>query len=578
MNFDNQTVTMKKRWVRAALANQETTDLLAQELNIDPDLAQVLAQRGISSFDEAREYFRPQMSRLHDPFLMKDMQKAIDRIDAALKNNEKILVYGDYDVDGTTAVALTYHFFSQFTAQIAYYIPDRHKEGYGISTTGIDYAHTEGFSLIIALDCGIKSIDQIAYAKESGIDFIICDHHTPGDSLPEAIAILDPKRNDCTYPFKELAGCGIGFKLAQAYSISHDLPAEKYEQYIDLVMVSIAADIVPVTDENRILAYHGLIKLNTNPCVGLKALMDSSGKNKDYTLTDVVFSLAPRINAAGRMDHANQSVKMLLCTEDNLAQEQSLFINLQNTERKTSDQHITKEALALIGDCEVLINKSTTVVYHEDWNKGVIGIVASRLTEKYYRPTVVLTKSNGLLTGSARSVAGFDLYEALVGCEDLLVQFGGHKFAAGLTIKPENIESFADRFEEIVKSTITDDLLCPEISIDNEIQLSQIDGKFQRIVAQMAPFGPQNMAPVFISNQVTFVGRPYVVGTKHLKFSIKQQNSPIFDCIGFGMAEEYEHLLQPNQPFSVCYTIEENVWKTQKRLQLNIKGIKLAEQ
>lgn len=566
---------MKKRWVQAKKGNPETADLLAQKLNIDKSLAEILVERGIWSFDDARAYFRPEMAKLHDPFLMKDMDKAIERIDTALNSNEKILIYGDYDVDGTTSVALAYSFFSQFTMHIAYYIPDRHKEGYGISTTGIDYAKTQGFSLIVALDCGIKSTDKIAYANSLGIDFIICDHHLPGDELPVAVAILDPKRADCPYPFKELAGCGIGFKLAQAYCMKHQLPPEQYERYIDLVMVSIAADIVPVEDENRILAYHGLIKLNTNPCTGLKALMDISGKNKDYTLTDVVFSLAPRINAAGRMDHANQAVKMLLCTEDDPALEQSVLINLQNTERKTSDQSITAEALALIGECEILMNKRTTVVYHESWNKGVIGIVASRLTEKYYRPTVVLTKSNGLLTGSARSVAGFDLYEALLGCEDLLVQFGGHKFAAGLTMKPENIDFFADRFEEIVKATITEDLLCPEIRIDNEIQLSQIDGKFQRIIAQMAPFGPHNTAPVFVSNGVSFVGRPFVVGIKHLKLTVKQQNSPIFDCIAFGMAEEYEHLLQPNQTFSVCYTIEENVWKAQKRLQLNIKGIKL---
>lgn len=566
---------MKKRWVQAVQGNTETTDLLARELNIDKSLAGILVQRDISSFDEARNYFRPEMASLHDPFLMKDMTKAIERIDRALENKEKILVYGDYDVDGTTSVALAYSFFSQFTDAIAYYIPDRHKEGYGISTTGIDYANANGFSLIIALDCGIKSTDKVAYANTLGIDFIICDHHLPGDELPAAAALLDPKRNDCSYPFKELAGCGIGFKLAQAYCIQHGLPAVRYEQYIDLVMVSIAADIVPVCDENRILAYHGLVKLNTNPSMGLKALMDISGKNKDYTLTDVVFTLAPRINAAGRMDHASQAVKMLLCTEDDLAQEQSLLINLQNTERKTSDQHITAEALALIGECDILINKKTTVVYHESWNKGVIGIVASRLTEKYYRPTVVLTKSNGLLTGSARSVTGFDLYEALLGCEDLMVQFGGHKFAAGLTIRPEHIDAFAERFENIVAASITEELLCPEIRIDDEIMLSQIDGKFQRIIAQMAPFGPQNMAPVFVSHNVTIVGRAFVVGTKHLKLSIKQQNSTIFECIGFGMAEEYEHLLQPNQPFSVCYTIEENVWKEQKRLQLNIKGIKL---
>lgn len=568
-------ITMKKRWVQAVQANLEKTELLAQNLNIDHSLAQILVQRGIATFDEAKDFFRPQMSKLHDPFLMRDMYKAIERIDKALKNKEKILIYGDYDVDGTTSVALAFSFFNQFTSDIEYYIPDRHKEGYGISTVGIDYAKAKDFSLIIALDCGIKSVDKIAYANDLGIDFIICDHHLPGEDLPAAVAVLDPKRSDCPYPFKELAGCGIGFKLAQAYCIAHNLPAEQYERYIDLVMVSIAADIVPVEDENRILAYHGLIKLNTNPCMGLKALMEISGKNKDYTLTDVIFSLAPRINAAGRMDHANQAVKMLLCTERGLAEEQSLFINIQNTDRKTSDQSITAEALALIGECEVLINKKTTVVYHEDWNKGVIGIVASRLTEKYYRPTVVFTKSNGMLTGSARSVAGYDLYEALLNCQDLMVQFGGHKFAAGLTIKPENIDVFTDRFEETVKRTITDDLLTPQIGIDNEINLSQIDGKFQRIIAQMAPFGPHNTAPVFRSNDVTFVGQPFVVGTKHLKLSIKQQNSAIFECIGFGMAEEYEPLLQPNRPFSICYTIEENVWRAQKRLQLNIKGIKI---
>lgn len=565
---------MKKRWVQAAKGNTETTDLLAQQLNIDKSLAEILVQRGISSFDIARDYFRPKMSQLYDPFLMKDMDKAIERIDAAFVKREKILIYGDYDVDGTTSVALAFSFFSQFTSEIEYYIPDRHKEGYGISTTGIDYAAKNGFSLIIALDCGIKSNDKIAYANTLNIDFIICDHHLPGDELPAGVAVLDPKRNDCPYPFKELAGCGIGFKLAQAYCYTHQLPAEKYEQYIDLVMVSIAADIVPVIDENRILAYHGLIKLNTQPCIGLKALMEISGKNKDYTLTDVVFTLAPRINAAGRMDHAAEAVKMLVCTESTLAQEQSLLINLQNTERKTSDQNMTAEALALIEDCEILVNKKTTVVYHESWNKGVIGIVASRLIEKYYRPTVVLTASNGLLTGSARSVAGFDLYEALLGCEDLLVQFGGHKFAAGLTIKPENIQLFSDRFENIVASTITDDLLSPEINIDTEIEFRQIDGKFQRILAQMAPFGPLNAAPIFVSRNVFITGKPYVVGTKHLKLNLKQQNSIIFESIGFGLAA-YESLLQPNQSFSVCYTVEENIWKDQRRLQLNIKAIEI---
>lgn len=568
---------MKKRWVQAVKGKVETTDSLAQQLNIDTSLAEILVQRGITSFQESKDFFRPQLTQLYDPFLMKDMDKAISRIDLALAAGENIMIYGDYDVDGTTSVALAYSFFGQFTKNIEYYIPDRHKEGYGISTAGIDYAKAKGITLIIALDCGIKSNDKIDYANTLHIDFIICDHHLPGDELPAAVAILDPKRLDCPYPFKELAGCGIGFKLAQAYCQTHNLPAENYERYLDLVMVSIAADIVPIVDENRTLAYFGLIKLNTNPCTGLKALMDSCGKNKDFTITDVVFTLAPRINAAGRMDHGNQAVKMLLCTADTLAAEQSLFINIQNTDRKISDQHITAEALALIDESEILINKKTTVVYNEHWNKGVIGIVASRLTEKYYRPTVVLTLSNGMLTGSARSVPGYDLYEALLCCADLLEQFGGHKFAAGMTIKPENIEAFADRFENVVAATITENLLCPEIFIDNEISLTQIDGKFQRILAQMAPFGPMNPAPVFVSHDVYYTGRPYIVGTKHLKLSIKQQNSAIFETIGFGLAE-FEQLLQPDQPFSICYTIEENVWKEQKRLQLNIKAIEINNQ
>jgi single-stranded-DNA-specific exonuclease len=564
---------MEKRWVQAVKGNQENADLLAQQLTIDRSLAEILVQRGIDSFDKARDFFRPQMAHLHDPFLMKDMDKAVSRIDAALQNGEKILIYGDYDVDGTTSVALTYSFFNGFTKAIEYYIPDRHKEGYGISTEGIDYAAANGFKLIIALDCGIKSVEKVAYAGTLGVDFIICDHHLPGDVLPDAAAVLDPKRADCNYPFKELAGCGIGFKLAQAYCQKHQLPQEKYEQYLDLVMVSIAADIVPVEGENRILAHHGLVKLNKKPCTGLKALMEISGKNKDYTLTDVVFVLAPRINAAGRMDHASQAVKMLICDEDLLAQEQSSFINLQNTERKTSDQNMTAEALALIGDCEILMGKKTTVVYHESWNKGVIGIVASRLIEKYYRPTVVLTASNGLLTGSARSVAGFDLYEALLACQDLLIQFGGHKFAAGLTLKPENIALFSERFENIVAATITEELLRPELGIDAAIEFSQITPKFQRIIAQMAPFGPHNLAPVFVTHDVFVIVKPQVVGIKHLKLMLKQQNSIIFEAIGFGLAE-YESLLQPNEPFSVCYTVEENVWKDKRSLQLNIKAIK----
>lgn len=563
---------MKKRWVQAETGDKEKRDLLAQQLNIDPSLAEVLVQRGIHSFDEARFFFRPSLQDLHDPFLMKDMEKAIERIDLALATQERILIYGDYDVDGTTAVTLAYSFFKQFTSEIEYYIPDRHKEGYGISKQGIDYASENQFTLIIALDCGIKSVEMIDYANSLGVDFIICDHHLPGLTLPAAVAVLDPKRADCPYPFKELAGCGIGFKLAQAYCMTHGLGAGCYEKYMDLVMVSIAADIVPVVDENRILAYHGLIQLNTNPCTGLKALMETTGRKKSFTLTDVVFTLAPRINAAGRMDHAREAVKMMLCEEKESADVQSLLINLQNTERKTSDQNITAEALELIGTCEILMNKKTTVVYNEAWNKGVIGIVASRLTETYFRPTIVLTHSNGYLNGSARSVPGFDLYEALLSCSDLLVQFGGHKFAAGLSMLPENLEKFSERFEQTVSATITDDMLCQEIKIDTEINLDQITAKFQRIIAQMAPFGPGNMAPVFVSHGLELMGKVFIVGDNHIKLSVKQQNSPIFDCIGFGLAE-YERILTRGKPFSMCYTIEENVWKDQHRIQLNIKGI-----
>ncbi len=565
---------MEKRWVQIDQGAQETSEKLALELNIDPSLATLLTQRGINTFEEARHFFRPQLAQLHDPFLMKDMEQAITRINSALQQNERILIYGDYDVDGTTAIALTYSFFSQFTEAIAYYVPDRHKEGYGISTIGIDYAKANGFTLIIALDCGIRSVAQIDYAQQLGIDFIICDHHLPGDELPKAVAVLDPKRDDCAYPFKELSGCGIGFKLAQAYCQLHELPDQNYEQYLDLCMVSIAADIVPIVDENRVLAYFGLLKLNSSPCTGLKALMQIAGKTENYNITDVVFLLAPRINAAGRMGHAKDAVKMLLSDELLLADEQSILINLQNTERKSFDQDITQEALAIIEQSEILINRKTTVVFQATWNKGVIGIVASRLTEKYYRPTIVLTESNGKYTGSARSVLGYDLYEALLACSDLLEQFGGHKYAAGLTLKPENLQAFSEKFEEVVANSISPNLLVPEIKIDTTLDLAQIDGKFYRILSQMGPFGPQNMAPVFVSHGVSLAGNPQIVGTNHLKLSIKQQNSAIFEGIAFGLGE-FEKLLQPKQPFAVCYTIEENVWRDKKRLQLNIKGIKI---
>jgi len=572
MTNDNKD-EMEKRWAQVEIGDRNISDALARELNIDPTLAQILTQRGISTFEEARYFFRPQLTHLHDPFLMKGMEEAIERIKLALQKNERILIYGDYDVDGTTAVALTFSFFKQFTDYIAYYIPDRHKEGYGISTVGIDYASENGYSLIIALDCGIRSVDKVDYASTLGIDFIICDHHLPGTEIPSAIAVLDPKQSDCNYPFKELSGCGIGFKLAQAFCIAMNLPDSHYEQYVDLTMVSIAADIVPIVDENRVLAHYGLLKLNENPCAGLSALMKVGGKTTTYNITDVVFILAPRINAAGRMGHGNEAVKMLLCEEDT-ALAQSNLINEQNTDRKSFDQNITIEALAIIEESEVLRNKKTTVVYHESWNKGVIGIVASRLIEKYYRPTIVLTESNGFYTGSARSVAGYDLYEALVECSELLEQFGGHKFAAGLTIKAENLIAFSEKFEEIVASTIDSNLLMPEIIIESELKLEQINAKFYRVLTQMGPFGPQNMNPIFVSHGISLVGTPQIVGTNHLKLSIKQQNSAIFESIAFNLAT-FEQNLRPDSLFSVCYTIEENVWKEKRKLQLNIKGIKI---
>ena len=565
---------MEKNWSIAEEKNTTKAEILARELNINECLAKILVQRGIYDFENARNFFRPQLSKLHDPFLMKDMDRAIERISKALKNEEGIMVYGDYDVDGTTAVALTYHFFSQFTSNITYYIPDRHKEGYGISKEGIDFAASNNYSLIIALDCGIRSVDKVDYAKQFGIDFIICDHHLPAEKIPSAVAVLDPKREDCNYPFKELSGCGIGFKLVQAYCKANNLPSKKYECYLDLCMVSIAADIVAIVDENRILAHFGLLKINENPCHGLQALMQISGKTNTYDITDVVFKIAPRINAAGRMGDAKNAVKILLSNEVRLADEQSLFINAQNTERKSFDQNITAEALALIESDENLINKKSTVVFKNDWNKGVIGIVASRLIETYYRPTIVLTESNGNYTGSARSVEGYDLYEALLACSHLLEQFGGHKYAAGLTLKPENLNLFIQKFEEVVAATITPDLLQPEIKINCELDLTQVDAKFHRVLMQMGPFGPENMAPVFVSKNVKMIRNPQIVGTNNLKLFINQQNSSIFECIGFGLGE-FERKLQINQPFDVCYSIEENVWNDKKRLQLNLKGIKI---
>lgn len=564
---------MQKRWVELEVENLTAIAELQESLKIDSILADLLVKRGINNYEESRYFFRPGLDQLHNPFLMKDMDLAIARIELAIQSCEKILIYGDYDVDGTTSVALTYSFLKKHHSEIDFYIPDRYREGYGISTQGIDYAFENGYTLIIALDCGIKSVDKIAYANEKGVDFIICDHHLPGDILPAAIAVLDPKRSDCDYPYKELSGCGIGFKLIQAYALKNNLPFEDVSTYLDLVAVSIASDIVPITGENRVLAWFGLQKLNTDPCKGLSALMNISGRKDDLTITDVVFTIGPRINAAGRIDDAKHAVNLLIADNDAFAFEKGQIINTKNTERKEHDSLITEQALAMIDTNPELIDRKTTVVYNHDWHKGVIGIVASRLTEKYYRPTIVMTNSNGLAAGSARSVIGFDLYEALSECSDLLEQFGGHKYAAGLTMKTDNIPAFQQRFEEVVSRTITDEQLIQSINMDAEITLNHIDAKFFRILKQFEPFGPQNMAPIFLSRNVYTYGSASLAGSNHLKMCVHQDNQTYYNCIGFGLGE-FLPMINSGAPFDICYTIEENVWKEKRSIQLNIKGIR----
>jgi single-stranded-DNA-specific exonuclease len=566
---------MNKRWAIRDKADEQQVNALAEALNIDTVLSTLLINRGIRGYEDARLFFRPDLRHLHDPFLMKDMEKAVLRIEDAMENGEKIMIYGDYDVDGTTAVSAVYGFFKKLYDKLEYYIPDRYNEGYGISTQGIDYAAENGFKLVIALDCGIKSVDKIAYANTKGVDFIICDHHLPGAELPAAVAVLDSKRPDCEYPFKELSGCGIGFKLIQAYAEKNDIPFEAVTCYLDLVAISIACDIVHITGENRVLTSLGLQKINTDPCIGVKTLMEVAGKSSNYTISDVVFLLGPRINAAGRIDDAKHAVELLIATDENEAKEKSLLINVQNTERKGHDLHITDEALSIIDNDEVLIGRNSTVVFNEHWHKGVIGIVASRLTEKYYRPTIVLTRSNGYVAGSARSVIGFDLYEALCGCSDLLIQFGGHKYAAGLTMHPENITAFTNRFEEVVSATIKPEQLIQQIQIDAELRLSQVEPKFFRVLNQFAPFGPENMAPVFLTKNVYVSGNAGLVGSNHIKMTVIQEGSPGFDSIAFGHGE-YLSKLKKDVPFDICYTIEENIWRERRSIQLNIKGIRFT--
>lgn len=567
---------MQKRWAEIPLTTPELIPELQASLQINEVLARLLVLRGVHNYDEAHDFFRPNIHHLHDPFLMQDMEQAIERIEQAIAQQEKILVFGDYDVDGTTAVALVYRFFSKYYDQLEYYIPDRYLEGYGISYKGIDYAAENNFSLIIALDCGIKSVDHVAYAKAKGVDFIICDHHLPGRNLPDAVAVLDPKRADCSYPYKELAGCGIGFKLIQAYTQKNDLPFEDLEAYLDLVAVSIAADIVPIDGENRTLAWFGMKRLNEQPCAGLAALRSIAKQKPNYTLSDAVFQLGPRINAAGRIADAKQAVRLLSCNNQPEALEIAKLIDVHNDERRGHDSDITEQALTQLESGVDFKTRKSTVVFNEGWHKGVIGIVASRLTEKYYRPTVVLTQSNGVVAGSARSVMGFDLYEALLACTDLLEQFGGHKYAAGLTMKVENVPAFQQRFEEVVTASISDELLVQEISIDSPLNLAQIDAKFFRILSQFEPFGPKNMSPIFIASGVELAGAIGIVGETHLKMQVKQGDSNVFDCIGFGLGKLKEALLRSNS-FDMCFSIEENSWKDRRNIQLNIKDIRILE-
>lgn len=566
---------MQKRWAIKSVSDQGIVDVLSKELNINKILASLLVQRGITNKEEARQFFRPEIAHLHDPFLMKDMDIAVDRITTAIDNQEKILVYGDYDVDGTTSVAMMYSFLKSFYDKVAFYIPDRYSEGYGISFKGIDWAKEHGYSLVIALDCGIKANDKIEYANGLHIDFIICDHHLPGDTLPAAKATLDPKRLDCKYPYKELSGCGVGFKLVQAFALKNNIAFDDLLQYLDLVAVSIAADIVPVMGENRTLAYFGLQRLNKQPRPGLKAILEIANVKRDLTISDIVFVIGPRINAAGRLENGGRAVELLIANNADVAMIAGININVTNIERKTLDTSITEHALQIMKDEYASKDLRSTVIFHPEWHKGVIGIVASRLTEKYYRPTIVLTQSNGLATGSARSVKDFDIYTAIEKCSDLLEQFGGHKFAAGLTLKPENVPAFQHRFEQVVASSIEDHMLIPEIEIDAVIDFADITSSFYNILKQFAPFGPGNMAPVFKTEGVSDSGYSKVVGSNHLKLNLGQfDRKCIFDAIAFQRGEYHPKTTRGNI-FDVCYTVEENEWNGKTSLQLNVKEIAL---
>jgi single-stranded-DNA-specific exonuclease len=565
---------MQKRW-NILPADEEKVDSLFSSLKINRTLCRILVQRGLDNFDLSKKFFRPQLTDLHSPWLMKDMDKAVNRILLAFSQNEKILVFGDYDVDGTTSVACLYQFLKNRYEPVEFYIPHRYREGYGVSKAGIDYAKENGITLIISLDCGIKSVELITYAKELAIDFIVCDHHLPDQILPPAIAILNAKQIDCSYPYKELCGCGVGFKLATALSEKLNLPAESYLKYIDLVAIAIAADIVPMTGENRILAFYGLKKINEQPSPGLQAIMQLAGVQKQMFITNVVFMIAPRVNAAGRMDDAKKAVQLFIEQDPVKAMQFAEMLHSDNTDRKEMDSSITEEALDLLLNDVKNAHKKTTVVYQEHWHKGVVGIVASRLIEKFYRPTIVLTRSGNMVGGSARSVAGFNLYEAIHACREWLLGYGGHFAAAGMTLLPENVQPFADAFEKVVAATIPDELLVPEIVIDAPLLFSEITPALYQILQQMEPVGPENMRPVFITKNVWDTGYSKIVKDAHIRFVLKQKNISLTG-IGFNMSDKFP-LLQMNLPIDVVYTIDENEWNGNTTLQLKVIDIRLSE-
>ena len=568
--------TQTKRWITKDLPLQEKAKVLSEALTVNPYIAVMLVQRGIETFEEAKGFFRPSLSELHDPFLMRDMDKAVARIMQAIAKNERILIYGDYDVDGTTSVSVFYGFLKNYYTNIEYYIPDRYKEGYGVSKAGIEHARDTNAKLIVSLDCGIRSVEMVALAQSFGIDFIICDHHNPGEDLPNAIAILDPKQKNCPYPYKELSGCGVGFKFLQGLCERAGYSSELLFEQIDLLAISICSDIVPITGENRVFTYFGIQKLNDTPRPGIQAIVDVSGLKKAIDVNTIVFTIGPRINAAGRIDHAFAAVELLLASNKIDATNFAENVNDHNLIRREFDETITGEALVMIQGNVNAKTACSTVLYKEDWHKGVIGIVASRCIEHYHRPTIILTYSNGKVSGSARSVPDYDLYEAIDKCSDLLIQFGGHKYAAGLTMEAKNIDAFRIKFEEVVSASIRKEQLIPMISIDLELPLNQITAKFFNIVRQMGPFGPQNMQPIFVSRNVVDDGTSRILKDKHLKLNIRQQDSVTYPAIGWQMHSFYDRI-KNKEPFDICYSIEENEFNGKKTIQLLIRDIQFIK-